>query len=162
MRHSLRTYILFLENTTESLRNGLTCPGLSIEEVEDIKLQLSTSESALEHYRKANALEAELTVPEPPNHPSGSEPAGEDKRPDKSSSRNNNEGLARFAVTAKRQMSQQGRNLAARSRFRRGIDCASSAFIETEQLPIQTRPALSRLSYTLRSPASTPVSACTC
>lgn len=102
MRHSLRTHILFLENTIESLRNGLTCPGLSIEEVEEIKLQLSTSESALEHYRKANALEAELTVPESPNHPSGSEPAGGDERPDKSSSRNNNEGQARFAVTAKR------------------------------------------------------------
>ena len=117
MRNSLRTHIIFLENTIQSLRNRLTRPGLSIEEAEDIELQLSTSESALDHYRKAYALEAELTVPEPPDHPSGSEPAGEDDAPEKSSSRKKNEGLPRFAVAAKRQMSQQCRNLPARSRI---------------------------------------------
>jgi hypothetical protein len=126
MRNTLRTHIIFLENTVQSLRNRLTRPGLSIEEVEDIELQLSTSESALDHYRKAYALEAELRVPEPPNHPTGSEPAGEDERPEKSSSRKKNEGLARFAMTAKRQMSQQCRNLSARSRmqlpFGKGLD----------------------------------------
>jgi hypothetical protein len=52
MRHSLRTHIIFLENTIQNLRNRLTRPGLSIEEVEDIELQLSTSESALDHYRR--------------------------------------------------------------------------------------------------------------
>ena len=126
MRNSLRTHIIFLENTIQGLRNRLTRSGLSIEEVEDIELQLSTSESALDHYRKAYALEAELMVPEPPNHPSGNEPAGEDESPEKSSSRKKNEGLAKFSVTAKRRISQQCRNLSFRSgiqlRFRKRLN----------------------------------------
>ena len=122
MRNSLRTHIIFLENTIQSLRNRLTRPCLSIEEVEDIELQLSTSESALDHYRKAYELEAELTVPEPPNHPSGSDPADEDERPEKSPSRQKNEGLARFAMTAKRQMSRQCRNRSARSALGKGLN----------------------------------------
>jgi hypothetical protein len=114
MRNSLHAHIIFLENTIQSLRNRLTRPGLSIDEVEDIELQLSTSESALDHYRQAYALEAKLSGPEPPNHPNGNEPAGDEKRPEKSSSKQKDEGLV--AETSKLRPSRQCRDLSAGSR----------------------------------------------
>lgn len=115
MKNSLHTHIIFLENTIQSLRNRLTRPGLTVEEIEDIELQLSTSESALDHYRKAYALETKVSGPEPPNHPTGGEPASEHKRSEKSSSAEKKEGLVKIAEASKRQFSRQCRNLSARS-----------------------------------------------
>jgi hypothetical protein len=93
-----------------------SAPGLSIEEVKDIELQLSTSESALHHYRQAFALEAKLGFPESPNGPSGNEPADGDKRPERSSSRRNKDGLAKVAERSRRQPSRQCRDLSASCR----------------------------------------------
>src|SRR5437762_2438081 len=76
MLNPLQSHIIFLENTIQSLRNRLTRPGLSVEEVEDIQLQLSLSESAFEHYSQAYALELKLSGSEPPNPPAGTEASG--------------------------------------------------------------------------------------
>ena len=67
MLSPLQAHIKFLENTIQSLKNRLARPGLSIEEVEDIELQLSLSESALEHYHQAYALELKISGGEPPD-----------------------------------------------------------------------------------------------
>jgi hypothetical protein len=115
MRNSLQTHIIFLENTVRNVRVRLARPGLTIEEIEDIELQLSTSESALDHYRQAYALEAKVSGPEPPNQPAGSDPGGEDKSPENSPSRKKKEGLAKVAESSKGQLSRHCRDLSARS-----------------------------------------------
>ena len=138
MRNSLHTHIIFLENTIQSLRNRLTRPGLTIEEVEDIELQLSTSESALDHYRQAYALEARVSGPEPPNRPTGSESAGESKGSEKSSSGKMNEGLARVAEAHKRQLSRQCRDLSARPRVHRRFGISLNAVERYSHLPSRT------------------------
>ena len=67
MRHSLRAHIVYLETAIQSLRDQLTKPSLSVDQVEDFQLQLTLAESALEHYHKAYALEQSVVGPEPPN-----------------------------------------------------------------------------------------------
>ena len=94
MLHPLRSHIIFLENTIQSLRNRLTGPGLAIEELEDIELQLSLSEGALDHYGRAYALELKVSGTEPPNDPTGSEPNASGQGPEKPSSTKKKEGLA--------------------------------------------------------------------
>lgn len=73
MRHSLRAHILYLENTIRSVQERLNASCLSDEEVDDLKLQLTLAESALEHYRQAYELELSVSGPEPPAQP-GTEP----------------------------------------------------------------------------------------
>lgn len=66
MRHSLRTHLIYLENSIQEAKNRLTQPGLSPIQVEDLQLQVALGESALEHYRHAYALELSLAGSEPP------------------------------------------------------------------------------------------------
>ena len=139
MKNSLHTHIIFLENTIQSLRNRLTRPGLTDEEIEDIELQLSTSESALDHYRKAYALEVTVSGPEPPNQSSGSEPASGHKRSEKSSSGEKNEGLAKIVEASKRQFSPQCRDLSARSRVLFRFGSPLNARERYSHLPSRTR-----------------------
>lgn len=103
MRHSLRAHVLYLENTIQSLRERLTKPRLSAEEAEDLQLQLTLAESALEHYRQAYELELSVSGPEPPDRPeskwkgsAGGEGKGKDKR--------NKEGLLIVACRARRRV----------------------------------------------------------
>lgn len=66
MRHSLRAHIVYLENTITSVQNRLAKRGLSVDEVQDLQLQLTLAESALDHYHKAYELEQSVAGPEPP------------------------------------------------------------------------------------------------
>lgn len=66
MRHSLRAHIVYLENTITSVQGRLTKAGLSVDEVQDLQLQLTLAESALGHYHKAYELEQSVAGPEPP------------------------------------------------------------------------------------------------
>lgn len=66
MRHSLRAHMIYLENTITSVQNRLAKRGLSIDEVQDLQLQLTLAESALNHYHKAYELEQSVAGPEPP------------------------------------------------------------------------------------------------
>ncbi|MGB0063544.1 MAG: hypothetical protein WBP85_03790 [Terracidiphilus sp.] len=69
MRHSFRAHIVYLENTIQSVREHLTKRGLKVDEVEDLELQLTLAESALEHYHKAYALELTISSANPPHGP---------------------------------------------------------------------------------------------
>jgi hypothetical protein len=69
MRHSLRAHISYLETTIRSVRDRLAEPRLSPDEFQDLELQLTLAESALEHYRKAYELEVSVSGPEPPEGP---------------------------------------------------------------------------------------------
>ena len=73
MLNPLLSHMQYLKNTIQHLKGRLASPGLTIEEVEDIELQLSLSEDALDHYRKAYELELRVAGPEPPTAPSGGE-----------------------------------------------------------------------------------------
>lgn len=77
MLNPLLSHMKYLENTIQDLKRRLDSPGLTIEQVEDIELQLSLSEGALDHYRKAYELELKVAGSEPPTVPSGSEDARE-------------------------------------------------------------------------------------
>jgi hypothetical protein len=92
MRHSLRSHILFLENTIQDLRNRLTSSRLNVDEVQDIELQLTLAESALAHYRQAFALESSVAGSEPPSQPgesgnNGSAGGPAESKPDKDKGR---------------------------------------------------------------------------
>ena len=93
MLNPLQSHILFLENAIQSLKNRLTHPGLRVEEIEDIELQLTLSESALDHYRQAYALELNLSGSEPPS-PTGTEPGGGGRGEKESGRPEKKEGLA--------------------------------------------------------------------
>ncbi len=79
MRHSLRAHIVYLENTITSVQGRLTKPGLSVDEVQDLQLQLTLAESALSHYHKAYELEQSVAGPEPPSRADGEGSAGNPK-----------------------------------------------------------------------------------
>ena len=93
MLSPLQAHIEFLENTILSLMNRLTRSGLSIEEIEDIELQLSLSESALKHYHQAYALELKIPGGGPPDNPAGTEGSGQGQGAEKSRPIKKNEGL---------------------------------------------------------------------
>lgn len=69
MRNSLRAHVSYLESTIRSAQDRLTQPNLSADEVQDLELQLTLAQSALEHYRKAYELELSVSGPEPPDRP---------------------------------------------------------------------------------------------
>ena len=73
MEHPLYDHIIYLENSIRDVKNRLAQPSLTPEETEDLQLQLSLGESALEYYRKAYSLERTFAGSDPPNHSSGSE-----------------------------------------------------------------------------------------
>jgi hypothetical protein len=66
---------------------------LTIEEIEDIELQLSLSESALDHYRQAYALKLKTAGSEPPTLPIGTGGKDGGQRGEKSSAKKKREGL---------------------------------------------------------------------
>ena len=76
MRHSLREHIIYLENTITSVQNRLAKRGLSVDEVQDLQLQLTLAESALGHYHKAYELEQSVAGPEPPTRPDAESKGG--------------------------------------------------------------------------------------
>ena len=76
MEHSLHDHIIYLENSIRDVKNRLAKSSLTPEETEDLQLQLSLGESALEYYRKAYSLERTFAGSEPPNHSSGGESNG--------------------------------------------------------------------------------------
>lgn len=67
MRHSLRAHISYLETTIRSVRDRLKKRNLSFDEVQDLELQLTLAQSALEHYRQAYALELSVAGADPPD-----------------------------------------------------------------------------------------------
>lgn len=76
MRHSLHAHIVYLENLIQDVRNRLTRPGLAPAEVEDLQLQLTLAESALEHYRRAYELELSASGSPPPDSSEGTSSGG--------------------------------------------------------------------------------------
>lgn len=75
MRHTLHSHIIYLENTIQDLKNRLTSPRLTADEILDLQMQLTLAESALTHYREAYALELSVAGSEPSGEP-GSETSG--------------------------------------------------------------------------------------
>jgi hypothetical protein len=71
MRHSLHAHIVYLENLIQDVRNRLTQPALGPAEVEDLQLQLTLAEGALDHYRRAYELELSASGAEPPDSSAG-------------------------------------------------------------------------------------------
>lgn len=69
MRHSLQSHIIYLEEKVQSLRDRLTRAHLTTDEMQGLKAQMFHAELALEHYRKAYALELSVSSPDPPSHP---------------------------------------------------------------------------------------------
>jgi len=84
---------MYLENTIRSIRDRLDKPPLSVDEVEDLELQLTLAESALEHYRQAYELELSVSGPEPP-HSSGSASENGATRLEKRMSERRKDGLS--------------------------------------------------------------------
>jgi len=109
MRQSLRSHILYLENTIQDLRNRLTQPRLTPVQIEDLNLQLSLAESAVEHYRQAYTLELSVSGSQPPNQPAGTETEGATGRCEGVKSEKENDGLAVAAVHRAREWSARKR-----------------------------------------------------
>src|SRR5690348_3723223 len=74
MIRPLRSHIAFLEDKIHSLREQLAGANLTIEDVEDIELQMSLSQSALDYYRRAYELELKVAGDGPSAGPSGTKP----------------------------------------------------------------------------------------
>lgn len=53
----------------------MTSSRLTVDEIQDIELQMALAEGALEHYRRAYELEISVALPEPPTEPA--DPKGE-------------------------------------------------------------------------------------
>ena len=83
---------MYLENTIRTIRVRLGKSALPVEEVEDLQLQLTLAESALEHYRQAYELELSVSGPEPPQG-SRSESDGGDNRAERWISDRKKDGL---------------------------------------------------------------------
>jgi hypothetical protein len=81
MRHSLQSHIIYLENTIQDARNQLTRPDLSLDELQDLEMQLALAESAVSYYRQAYALELNVAGAEPPNDSASSNKNGGNDRP---------------------------------------------------------------------------------
>ncbi len=76
MRHSLHSHIIYLEKAIQDVRNRLAAPGLNLDEIQDLELQLTLANGALKHYREAYALELSVSVSEPPLNEPGSKSGG--------------------------------------------------------------------------------------
>jgi hypothetical protein len=91
---------MYLESTIRSIRDRLGKPVLTIDEIQDLELQLTLAESALEHYRQAYALELTVAGPEPP-HNSHPESESGASMPEKRKSERNKDGLTHRARRSK-------------------------------------------------------------
>lgn len=101
MRYSLHSHLLYLENRIQLLSDRLTKPGLSSAEVAGLEQQIALAELALEHYRKAYALEVKVSRPEPSGSP-GNEPSGGIGAPGSSASKKKRDGDAAIAVRTRK------------------------------------------------------------
>lgn len=109
MRHSLHSHILYLEKSIQDVENRLTQPNLSEEEQEDLQLQLTLAESALEHYRQAYTLELSLASPEPPGQPGGSDSNSDSSKPGESKPEKKDGLVAAGAGSRKKRIGRAGR-----------------------------------------------------
>lgn len=69
MRHSLHSHIIYLENKIQSLKDCLTSPRITSDEIQELEVQISVAELAVTRYREAYALEISVSNPEPPHSP---------------------------------------------------------------------------------------------
>lgn len=110
MRQSLHSHVLFLESKIQTLRDRLTIGSATSEELEEVERQLANAELALEHYRKAYALELAFSGPGTPGdsgsesgNKSGGAPPGEPSNPNKTKgrlmARGRKKGLVRMRPT---------------------------------------------------------------
>ena len=102
MRHSLKSHIIYLENTIQDVRSRLARPDLSIDETQDLDLQLTLAESALTHYRQAYELELNVSGSEPPDQPGSKSGGGKTGGAENSTPEKKKEGLAGIEVRGKR------------------------------------------------------------
>jgi hypothetical protein len=104
MRHSLHSHIIYLENKIQSLRDRLTTSRLGAEEIQVLEAQIYHAELALEHYRKAYALEISVSNPEPPDTsgPEFSDGIGASEK--LKSEKKKKEGLVAFAARARKKL----------------------------------------------------------
>jgi hypothetical protein len=115
MRHTLHSHIIYLENSIQDVKNRLTQPNLTEEEIEDLHLQLTLAESALEHYRQAYTLELSLAGPEPPGQPAGGESNGGSQGPEKSNQEKKNDGLVAIGKGVRKRIIRTDRKRVAES-----------------------------------------------
>lgn len=94
MRHSLQSHIIYLETSIQDAKSRLAQINLTDEEVEDLHLQLTLAQSALEHYRQAYALELSLSGSEPPSQPADSELNGGSDKAESRKPRKKKDGFA--------------------------------------------------------------------
>lgn len=96
MRQSLHSHVLFLESRIQTLRDRLTMGGATSEELQEVERQLANAELALEHYRKAYALEVESSSPKSPGGAGDDSDSrgGDAPQGDKSDSKKTKGGLA--------------------------------------------------------------------
>ena len=103
MRHSLKAHLVYLENRIQDASNRLARPDLTIDEIQDLELQLTLAQSALTHYRKAYELELNVSGSEPPDQPGSKSGGGGEKGDAKNSNPpKKKESLAGIGVRAKR------------------------------------------------------------
>lgn len=115
MRHTLHSHIIYLENTIQDLKNRLTSPRLTADEILDLQMQLTLAESALTHYREAYALELSVSGSDPSGEP-GSETSGSGS-PEISKREKKKGGQAAIEARAKRRAARLRRTVtASRSR----------------------------------------------
>lgn len=117
MRHTLRAHIIYLENTITSVQGRLTKPGLNVDEVQDLELQLTLATSALEHYHKAYALEQSVAGPELPSRPD-SESNGGTGNPKISNGEETKEGLSGAGRRLRNRMRTKTLTRQSRTRLR--------------------------------------------
>jgi hypothetical protein len=121
MRHSLHAHIIYLENSIQDVKNRLTRPSLTPEEVEDLHLQLTLAESALEHYRQAYALELSFAGAEPPTSPEGCASQGGSEEARRAKGGKENGGVASVEADARKRITQRGRlRVSRQSTYARG------------------------------------------
>jgi hypothetical protein len=116
MRHSLHSHIIYLETSIQDVKNRLTQLSLTEEEVEDLHLQLTLAQSALEHYRQAYALELSLAGSEPPNQPVDSESNGGSAKPRSPEPGKKNDGLATIEARGRKRITRSARKRSVESR----------------------------------------------
>lgn len=103
MRHSLHSHISFLQDKIQSLRERLTNSHPSAEEIQEIKAQIFHAESALEHYRRAYALEIGVSSPDPSDS-TGMNSACGGGAPETSKSQEKKRGRSAIAARAKKKV----------------------------------------------------------
>lgn len=114
MRHSLHSHIIYLENRIQSLKDGLTRPRLTTEEIQSLELQISVAELALTRYREAYSLELSVSNPDPSTSPE-TKPDFDNGAPDNPKRRKREGGLA---IALRRRKKVQGAAVALRMAFR--------------------------------------------